>query len=166
MKNTIFTILILTAVLFFSFSAKAASEVWTYDGLSNIFQVVADGKGGCAMTRCTNSIDNAEIVWLDNKGQLIFQTSISNIIKSSIIMCTPKHLLFTDFRPDPVFIQVDNNGTESVVSSPSGKYNMVPGPGTIPVGILNSKIDDKKGFFLVRSATNENGATLIRYKNK
>ncbi len=166
MKNTIFTILVLTAALSFSFSANAASEDWTYDGLSNIFQVVADGKGGCAIVRSTNSIDNSELVWLDKKGQQIYQTTISNCIRNSIINCSSKQLLFTDFRPTPVFIQVDNNGTESVVPSPAGKYNMLPATGTTPLAVINTKIDDKKGFFLVRSSTNQNGATLIRYKNK
>jgi len=165
MKNTTFTILFLAAVLSFSFSAKAASEDWTYDGLSNIFQVVADGKGGCAITRATNTIENIELHWLDKKGQLIYQTSLSNGLKNTIINCTPKQLLFSDFRPTPVFIQVDNKGTETEVPSPAGKYNMPPALGTIPIAVINSKIDDKKGFFLVRSATNDAGATLIRYKN-
>ena len=164
MKNISFTIIILAAI--FSFASKAATEEWSYDGLSNIFQVVTDGKGGCAMTRCTNTIENIELHWLDKTGTLIYQTTLSNILTSSIIECTPKHLLFADYRSHPVFIQVDDKGVESVIPSSPGKYNMLPGTDLIPIPMINTKLDDSKGFFLVRSSTNDSGATLIRYKNK
>ncbi len=165
MKNTTLTILFLTVVFLLSFSANAATEDWTYDGLSNIFQIVADGKGGCAMTRSTNSVENFELIWLDKTGTLIYQTTLSNIVSSTIIDCTPKQLLFADYRSRPVFIQVDNKGVETIVPSSAGKYNMLPGVELIPVPVINSRIDDKKGYFLVRSSTNQNSATLIRYKN-
>ena len=117
------------------------------------------------MTRSTNSVENFELIWLDKKGTLIYQTTLSNIVSSTIIDCTPKQLLFADYRSGPVFIQVDNKGVETIVPSSAGKYNMLPGVELIPVPVINSRIDDKKGYFLVRSSTNENAATLIRYKN-
>ncbi len=166
MKNKTLIFLFLSVSLLFSFSIKAATEDWSYDGLSNIFQVVIDGKGGCAMTRSTNSLDNIELVWLDKTGALIYQTTITNFVISTIIDCTPKQLLFSDYRPHPVFIQVDNQGVETIVPSPAGKYNMLPGAGAMHFPIINTKLNDRKGFFLVRSSTNDTGATLIRYKNK
>ncbi len=166
MKNTTFSILFLAAVLSFSFSAKAATEDWTFDSLSNIFQIVSDGKGGCAMIHNTNSLVSPKLVWLDKSGQEIYQTTLSNIQVSTIMQCTPKQLLFSDHRSTPVFIQVDDQGVETIVPSSAGKYNMLPGLEVIPVPTINNKLDDKKGFFLVRSSTNGNATKLIRYKNK
>ncbi len=166
MKNKTLIFLFLSVSLLFSFPINAATEDWSYDGLSNIFQVVTDGKGGCAMTRSTNSLDNIELVWLDKTGALIYQTTISNYIISAIIDCTPTQLLFSDYRSHPVFIQVDENGVETIVPSPAGKFNMLPGTGSTRFPVINTRLNDRKGFFLVRSSTNDTGATLIRYKNK
>ncbi len=173
MKKITYSLILFILIFAFCYQGKCATEEWTYDGMSNIFQIVADGKGGCSFTRLNGVLGGGtadfDIVWLDKKGALIYSAPMTNSTFPGMILgCTSKQLLFADKRPNPVFIQVDQNGVESIVPSPAGKYNMMPMSTLIPVSLIiqDARITDKKGFFLVENNTNTYGATLIRYSNK
>ncbi|NLF38171.1 hypothetical protein GX586_01910, partial [bacterium] len=47
--------------------SAASSQEWSVDGKASIYQIVADGKGGCAFTRAETN-GPPEILWLDKKG--------------------------------------------------------------------------------------------------
>ena len=166
MKKTCY-IFILIFLAAFSYTGKCATQQWTFDGMSNIVQVFADGKGGCAITRMTGEINGTnqfDIVWLDKKGAFIYSRQLADENLGIILNCTSKSLLYTDHRPTPVFVQVDDKGTESIVPSDAGKYNMLPEVSMI--SSQKSPVYDKKGFFVVETGTNGMSATLVRYSNK
>lgn len=148
--------------------ARALTQAWTYDSTNMIIQLIIDGKGGCAATYVNLNSTNylGSLIWLDREGTVRYQTVLSNALYGGIVECTDKHLLYTDRRPDPGVFLVDDTGTATKVPAAAGTVNTTSG-GTIPVTLLmNDMINDKKGFFLVSTSTNETSSTLIRYNNK
>ena len=139
---------------------QAATEQWRSDGQKAVRQIVADGKGGCAYVReDTNSV--VSLVWLDKKGAIIYSTILSNVIGNQILACTPKQLVYADERPDGIVIQVDQDGQETVLSTPNGHV----GSGFLDV-IPRSATTDKKGFFGVLFKYPASDQDVLRFKNK
>jgi hypothetical protein len=144
-------------------SARAATEAWTYSGLTGIFQIVADGAGGCAITHtATRFMENGEVVWLDKKGALLYQAGISNVLHTGILICTPKNLVYSDMRATNLAIHVALDGTATLLPAAADTFNRAPSQ----YPIYQQFLADAKGFFAVRTDTNTMAATLVRYTNK
>ncbi|MCX7005524.1 MAG: hypothetical protein NTV22_19970 [bacterium] len=154
--------LVLVAVLACA-CATAATEQWTYSGLTGIFQIVADGAGGCAMTRYAGAFDDSsDVVWLNKKGALIYQAGISNVLRGGIMVCTPKNLVYADMRDTNMVVHVAADGTATIVPAAAHTLNRTP----LPYPIYWQLMADSKGFFATRTDTNTMAATLVRYSNK
>jgi hypothetical protein len=144
-------------------SARAATEAWTYSGLTGIFQIVADGAGGCAMTRMdSGDVQDGEVVWLDKKGALLYQAGISNVLRGGILVCTSKHLVYSDLRATNLVIHVALDGTATVLPAAANTFNR----SSAALPIYQQAMADAKGFFAIRTDTNTLAATLVRYDNK
>ena len=143
--------------------AAAATEQWTYDGLTGVFQLVADGAGGCAMTRIGgSSMYSGEVVWLNNRGELIYQDGLSNTIYGGgIMVCTPAQLVYGDVRGSNIVIHVSQSGAVTLPAEPN---TMNTSPLYLP--IYQHVLADSKGFFAVRTDTNTLAVSVVRYSNK
>jgi len=141
-------------------TARAATEQWTFDGSNGVYQVVADGAGGCAILRLLSG--SGEIVWLDKKGAILYQTGVSNIIAGSIAVCTPKDLVYADNRGSLAVYHVNKKGTVQKLDADPNTVNTVQ---TL-FPLLYNNIADKTGFFAVKNQTNTMTHTVIRYSNK
>ena len=119
----------------------AATEEWDYEGQHQIMQVVVDGKGGCAFLRMsTNNIQS--MVWLDSKGQVVYQSVVSNAV---IFACTKKQVLFSDKLTGEKVKQVDDKGTVTQLSEPDGRVE-----GSLTMQYYQNTMADKKGFFAIK----------------
>jgi hypothetical protein len=151
--------------LAFATCSLAATEEWRYDGTNEIFQITADGKGGCAITRVTDlggADVSGDVLWFDKKGQLIYQGGLSNLLGGGIIVCTPKDLVVGDIRRTNLVVHVTRDGTASELPAAAGTLNRPPGR------YIASKlvVYDAKGFFAMVSDTNANAYSLVRYRHK
>jgi hypothetical protein len=169
MKNYKHICIIMIAILAVaSLAVFAATEQWRYDGWHIVYQVAADGTGGCAVYRVTTN-GSASIVWLDKNGQAKYDRVSEQVpLLNPIIYCNKKNGLafaaVTGSSTNKVMglILVDKKLNESVMTAP-GKHLM---PGSYPYGSTGTSTTDKKGFFAVEMSTNGVGATLIRYTYK
>ena len=149
-------------------AVQAVTPDWTYESTNAVFQIVPDGKGGCAVVLAwlLGPPQGGQLLWFDSDGTVRYQTGLSNILAGTVIDCSDKRLMFADTRPSAAVYLVDEKGTVTKVPSPPGSVNQVM-QASFPIVIYqNDAIYDKKGFFLVEAATNQTSATLIRYTNK
>ena len=150
--------------VFLTIPVESATEEWSYDCGSNIvYQAYTDGKGGAAMVYGSTST-NITLVWFDKKGDIIYQTGLSNIMVMGIAGCTSKDLIYTDIYPDTgvhVF-HVNSKGDKETIPADPNTFNttMALGPS------YGSKSDDKKGFFVSFTDTNTLNTSFVRYRNK
>ena len=104
MKNFTFIVWLCIAVTASCIKISAATEEWSADGQQMIYQVAADGKGGCVLIRSeTNSVYS--ILWVDKKGAEIYEAVVSN---ASIISCSNKQLVYSDNLNGSEIVQVDS----------------------------------------------------------
>ncbi len=156
------TILILSGTVALTvLLARAATRQWEYTSIQTIIQVVADGKGGCALAMAdTNNI--VTVVWLDRKGRSLYQSlPVSGPMLGPIQDCSPKQLTYTIFIGYPMIVQVDKKGHEQPVVSIGGiTYGTPLAPNA------NNRLGDKKGFLVINVDTNTMRETLVRYSFK
>ena len=158
MKNFTLIVCLCIAVTGSCNKLNAATEQWSADGKEMIFQVAADGKGGCALIRTeTNSVYS--ILWVDKKGAEIYEAVVSN---ASIISCSNKQLVYSDHLNGSGIIQVDSKGGTTKISKP-GEEAYSSYFGTI---IPGSVMSDKKGFFGVKMDILTSRQKLVRFSNK
>lgn len=145
-------------------AAGGATEEWTYGGLSGVVQLVANGSGGCVLTRSTGvGVNKGEIVWLDAAGQVRYLAGVSNLIHGGgILVSTPTDLVYGDLWQTKVVVHVNAKGEATIVPAAPGTVN--GSPATVPLHF--QRMDDKKGFFAVRVNTNTAAATVVRYSYK
>jgi len=161
---------ILTALLLViaSLTLYAATEQWRYDGWSIVYQVAADGTGGCAIYRISTN-GTTSVVWLDKDGQEKYDRVMTQgPVISPIMYCNKKNGI--------AFSATEGSGTNQVVSMilVDKKLNetvtTVPGknimPGSYPYGSGATAATDKKGFFVIELSRNGVGATVVRYTYK
>jgi hypothetical protein len=160
--------IIATVLIIISLTLRAATEQWRYDGWHIIYQVAADGTGGCAIYRITTN-GSASVVWIDKNGQAKYDRVMDQVpLISPIIYCNKKNgLAFVTFSTGPTnkvleMIMVDKKLNESATTTP-GRHIV---PGSYPYGSTGTSTFDKKGFFVTEMATNGVGATLVRYTYK
>ncbi len=169
MKTKIFLIVFcLFSVFIFCNSINAATELWSYDGWQLIWQIVPDGKGGCAFVR-VESNDLAEVVWLDKKGGLVYKTNINTTNNSGpsaasdfILFFKNKNLFFRDIIDGAsAVIEIDPKGQKTTLKS-SG--NDIRGP--VLMFYSPSELSDKKGFFTTKMDIIDNRQKLVRFSYK
>jgi hypothetical protein len=161
MQTNLFTI-VLVLLCALAATLYAATREWSVPVNGQVFQVVADGKGGCAFVWVSGS-STGTVVWVDKKGAVKYQKAVVLLGPySGIIKCTKKELVFVDASGQSVIVQVDKKNQTSEISEP-GKLLLgagYPYPASIPA--------DKKGFFALSVDTNSPmpAFELIRYSDK
>ena len=140
---------------------RAATEQWSYPTSNYVFQIYADGKGGCAFIQA-GVPPVAELVWLDKKGTLIGQTVVSNVSAGGIVECSKKHVVFADQWAGTIVLQWDAGGTPSQAPAAAGTYNSVLSFVPLPRDVST----DAKGFFAVRTNITTGAGAIVRYSYK
>ena len=141
--------------------AVAATRQWSFDGEEFVRQVIADGKGGCAVvTFDTNSFPT--LTWLDKKGQVRYQENWSDAIPVRIVTCSKKMLLYCVDVPPWEFVHVDKKGVVTTINDTPRDLDSGLLSSVIPV----SRMADKKGFFAVSMDVMSGGQDLIRFSRK
>ena len=162
MKTNSFAIT-LVALCALAATLYAATREWSIPIEGQTFQIIADGKGGCAfITIGTGMV--GKVVWVDKKGMVKYEDTISvPALYVGIIKCTKKELVYSK-SPASSFkvIQVDKKGQVTELSDP-GKLLLGP---FYPYP--SSQPSDRKGFFALSAVTNPPPPSfeLIRYKSK
>ena len=148
--------------VFAAVSVLAATELWRTPTVSNVIQVMADGKGGCA---CAWFDTNATInlAWFDAKGRVRYTSEPSDIPIPilPINACTPKQLLYTTVYGFPMMVQVDKKGRAIPVATIGGFVI-----GSPPMLLPRNSLTDQKGFFLINVDTNNAVECVVRYSYK
>ena len=143
MKNITFILCLCIAVIGFCIKLKAATEQWSADGKAMIYQVAADGKGGCALIRAeTNSVYS--ILWVDKKGAVIYEAGVSN---ASIISCSNKQLIYSDDLNGSGIVQVNSKGGTTKISNPGEEAYASFFGKLIPGSVMSDKSLNKKSIF-------------------
>ena len=146
-------------------TVSAATPEWSYDGtFQQIFQVIADGKGGCAVVGVqTNS--SYHIAWLDKNGDVKYAKTLpaGGGVIFGVYGADKKALIFgIQTVAGAELITVDKKGVESSQAFPVGAlfYQV----GVPPYGV--SMTQDKKGFFFPLRDPLTMIFTLERYSYK
>jgi len=164
MKITFSLLILFALAVVFTISVESATEEWSYDCGSNlVYQALADGKGGAAMI-FGYTPTNVTLVWFDKKGSVIYQTGLSNVMVFGIVGCTSKDLIYSDLYPDTgiqVF-HVNSKGDKETIPADPGTFNTP----TAMVPYYSNKSNDKKGFFVSFTDTNNPNTFFVRYRNK
>lgn len=164
-KKLLFIFCIFSGFIFCNFAA-AATELWSYDGWTQVRQILPDGKGGCAFVRLETNL-LAEVVWLDKKGELIYKTNI-NVTNTygtrvvNILFFNKKNLFIGDVRNAvAVVIEVDTKGQETIIQHPGENVGN-------PLFMLYtpSELSDKRGFFVMKTDIVTHRQRVVRFSNK
>ncbi len=137
----------------------AATFQWSADGFAMINQIVADGKGGCAVLGTNGG--GFYIVWLDKKGVKIYEKTVVNTC-AGILSCDNKTLVYNMLGSPYTLIAVDKKGVETTVSDPAynmrGVFMTTPNQPNVP--------RDSKGFFTAQAPTGPGTWRVARYTFK
>jgi len=138
----------------------AATEEWSFPGSNGVYQLVTDGKGGCAFVRL--EVAGMRMIWLDHKGEVRFQKPI--ILGAQAILALSKnYLYYLDYSPPgQAVVQVDKKGADARIATDAQSIPQVPALWAVP----ENSVGDKKGFFVVRIETNTAQYTVSRFSNK
>lgn len=140
-------------------STHAATLVWGIDGFDTVYQIVADGKGGCAVVGVASSAPY--IVWLDSAGNIVYQRTLT-VSTLGIVAFDGKNLVYHLATSPMTLVTVDKKGTEKTVSDPAyhlfGAFMGMPYQPNRPF--------DKKGFFTAQAPTGSGTWRVARYSYK
>ena len=141
----------------------AATREWSVPADGQLYQIVADGKGGFAFISI-GTTGVAKVSWLDKKGAVKYQDTIGSIGPySGLIKCSKKELVYSSAVP-PQFrvVQVDKHGQMTEVTDP-GKLLLGP---NYPYAATQPS--DTKGFFVIAADTNAAPTSfeLVRFSSK
>ena len=150
---------------------SALTEQWRHPVDGEIFQVLADGKGGCGIAVLVTD-DVFRVEWIDKKGEVLFDSgkmggvfSIGTL-SGPIHECTPRQLVFTGTYFFPYLIQVTRAGKILPAFALGGFVLGSPYSTTPIMSLPSSRFTDKKGFFVINVDTNTEAQTLVRYTYK
>lgn len=137
----------------------AATEQWSYTAPAAVYQIVGDGKGGCAFCAADTN-DISTVVWLDKKGaeKFVYGPVTPIFMQPTILSCSKKELIFGP-PGFPIIAQVDKKGDVQAVAGLTGY--LLPTPLVFPFGA--SQLSDKKGFFVINVNTHSGQNTIVRY---
>jgi len=160
--NTIH-MLVLAAMLaaFANGAAFAVSEAWSYgDDLATVYQILADGAGGCAIFGITTN-GQSIIAWLDKKGTALYTKRIAS--SYGLAAASKKAIVYSSITAPPyVFIHVDNKGAETTITD--APYNLMTSL-LFPTGLAQNQVDSK-GFFAVKLPIAPGSVKLARFTYK
>lgn len=141
--------------------ALAATQLWTFGPVLAVYQVVADGSGGCAVGWIeTNGF--MFVTWLDKKGNEVFSHRGSGFSPGGPVLgCNKKQLVYADVPGLFTTVTVDRKGVATVVTALGAFLQEPPGSPS-----SRCKLDDPRGIFLVNMNTNTGFQTLIRMSHK
>jgi len=143
MKNLALT---LTACLLvtLALSATAATERWNYTApFAQIFQIVADGTGGCGVLGVATN-GHFFVAYLNKKGTPLYEKDFGAAVNClGIARVTAKNLSYwVQSVAGSVLIHVNHKGVEQTISQVNSAY--------YPSGIIpfyKCEFSDKKGYF-------------------
>jgi len=162
--NTQLTLVVCAAwCLWVPLKAGAVTKQWESASVSNMVQVVADGKGGCAFA-WQDSSNKIHVTWLDAKGGVIYDSSsFSAMFAINIIeRCTPKQLIFNGVVVFPSLIIVTSKGVAIPVISADGLVIGSPMAFSLP----RHEFSDSKGFFVINRDAAGTPMRLVRFTYK
>jgi hypothetical protein len=161
MNRNPWAICIVAGVVLGTLAAWAATQRWSYDSAPAIYQIMADGSGGCAYVRReTNSY--YAVLWLDKKGTLLHRADVNTNQTPTIVSCTKKQLVYTALQDSWRFVQVMSDGTVTPITAGSDMLTVPFLQREIPV----NRTTDHKGFFGVLITMPSSRQTLVRFDNK
>ncbi|NLF39686.1 hypothetical protein GX586_09590 [bacterium] len=140
----------------------AATQEWQTPPVSNILQLVADGKGGCVVAS-SDTNERVRVTWYDRKGAVMYESPemLGYGPLSIINSCSSKQLLYTMYYGLPMLVQVSRNGSALPVASIGG-YTIGGPIAVFPA----SRFADAKGFFVINVDTNIPAKRAVRYSYK
>jgi hypothetical protein len=157
--NFTFRVTVLAAVLL-TFCATAATEEWsTAEDWNIIYQVRADGKGGCAVFGV--AVGGYYIAWYDKHGDEIYNATIPGG-SHGIYSCTKKTLSYSRQGVlDYEMVTVDRDGVATTVSQGNTDFLYT---GIPPYQV--SAVQDKKGYFVTKLNKGTSKFYVTRYSHK
>lgn len=142
-----------------SVTTQAATLLWAVDGFDAIYQMVADGKGGCAVAGVY--LGAPYIVWLDSAGNKVYQKTLA-VGTLGIVAFDGKNLVYHLSTSPMTLVTVDKKSNEKSVSDPA--YHMF---GTFMITPYQpNRPFDKKGFFTAQAPTAPGTWRVARYAYK
>jgi len=140
-------------------TVQAATLEWAVDGFAVIYQVVADGKGGCAVLGAYPG--GPCVVWIDSSGAKVYDRTLTTS-SLGILAFDGKNLVYHLATSPMTLVTVDKKGAERTVSDPA--YHMY---GTyVAAPYQPSRAGDKKGFFTAQAPTGAGTWRVARYSYK
>ncbi|MCX7001765.1 MAG: hypothetical protein NTV22_00660, partial [bacterium] len=79
-------------VLLYAVAAPAATFQWAVDGFTSVMQIVADGKGGCAVLGA--NAGGMYVVWIDKKGAKLYEKTLTGTSSMGILSFDGKTLIY------------------------------------------------------------------------
>ncbi len=158
MKKT-FLSYVAMLVLLCAVAAPAATFQWAVDGFTSVNQIVADGKGGCAVLG--HNASGIYIVWIDKKGAKVYEKTLTSS-SLGILSFDGKTLVYQLTTSPYSLVAVDKKGVETSVADASymmyGVFVMMQNQPNVP--------RDSKGFFTAQSPTGPGTWRVARYTFK
>jgi hypothetical protein len=150
----------LMALVLVTLPALAATEEWsTAEDWNIIYQVRADGKGGCAVFGV--AVGGYYIAWYDKHGDEIYNVTIPDG-SHGIYSCTKKTLSYsTQSVLDYEMVTVDRDGVATTVSQGNTDFLYI---GIPPYQV--SAVQDKKGYFVTKLNKGTGKSYVTRYSHK
>jgi hypothetical protein len=161
MKTRLTTATTLTiTLLLFAVPLFAATKQWSTPAhWSTIYQIVADGKGGCAVYG--TGTGGYFLAWYCKKGQEIYTTQLTGS-SAGIYACSKKSLAYNrQGTAHHEMIVVDTSGAETPVSENQVDFYYI-GSSTHGVSVTH----DKKGYFVPKRNMDTGKTYVTRYTYK
>ncbi|MCX7004049.1 MAG: hypothetical protein NTV22_12380 [bacterium] len=152
--------LLVVVLLVSAVAAPAATFQWAVDGFISVMQIVADGKGGCAVLGAYPG--GMCVVWIDKKGAKLYDKTLTGTSSMGILSFDGKTLIYPLTTSPMSLVAVDKKGVETSVSDAAysmyGVFLGMPYQPNVP--------RDSKGFFTVQTPTGPGTWRVARYTIK
>ena len=147
-------------VLLCAVAAPAATFQWAVDGFTTVMQIVADGKGGCAVLGAYPG--GMCVVWIDKKGAKLYEKTLTGTSSMGILSFDGKTLVYQLMTSPMTLVAVDKKGVETSVADAAymmyGVFLGMPYQPNVP--------RDSKGFFTAQAPTGPGTFRVARYSFK
>ena len=148
-------------LLLWAAAAPAATYQWSIAGFANVYQILADGKGGCVVLGST--LGGQRIVRLNKNGVIVYDKLLVGAMSLGILSFDGKTLVYQQQTAAAgTLIVVDKKGVETTVSHENydqmGHFSVSPYQPNNP--------SDKKGFFTMQKPTSPGTWRVARYTYK
>ena len=158
--NKTFLSYVAMLVLLYAVAAPAATFQWAVDGFTSVMQIVADGKGGCAVLGA--NAGGMYVVWIDKKGAKLYEKTLTGTTSMGILSFDGKTLIYQLTTSPMSLVAVDKKGVETSVADAAytmyGVFFGMPYQPNVP--------RDSKGFFTAQVPTGPGTWRVARYSFK